>query len=93
MNAVHLSANLDVAYELVEVRHGSGLGTIYRTGKTPSGTIDAVKAEFTNVLDRAFGRDGEDKRVRLQTLKATLEGAWKEDGVARRDVRQLLESI
>ncbi|KAL1948025.1 hypothetical protein VTO73DRAFT_12100 [Trametes versicolor] len=93
MNAVHLSANIDVAYELVEVRHGSGLGPICRTGKTPSGTLDAVKAEFTDVLDRAFGKDGEEKRARLQTLKATLEGAWKEDGVARRDVRQLLEGI
>lgn len=93
MNAVHLSANLDVAYELVEVRHGSGLGPMYRTGKTPSGTVDAVKVEIADVLDRAFGKDGEEKRARLQTLKATLEDAWKEDGVARRDVRQLLESI
>ncbi|KAL1948024.1 hypothetical protein VTO73DRAFT_12099 [Trametes versicolor] len=92
-NAVHLVDNLDVAYELVEVRHGSGLSTIYRTGKTPNGSINAVKAEIGDVLDRAFGKDGEEKRARLKALKTTLEGAWKEDGAARRDALQLLESI
>lgn len=49
---------------------------IYRTGTNPSGTINAVKAEVRDpVLDLALGKDGEEKRVMLEALKITLEGA------------------
>lgn len=90
---MHLTENLNVAYELIEVRHGSGLGPIYRTGKTPTGTLDAVKVEINDVLDHAFGADGAEKHARLQTLRRTLEGAWDEGGVARREVRTFLEGV
>ncbi|KAI0745748.1 UDP-Glycosyltransferase/glycogen phosphorylase [Earliella scabrosa] len=93
VNAVHLADTLDVAYELIEVRHGSGLGKIYRTGRTPIGTVDAVKAELREVLDRAFGEDGARKRENLVALHKTLQTAWAEDGDARRDVEAFLDDI
>lgn len=93
MNAIHLSETLNVAYELIEVRHGSGAGKIYRNGRTPVGTIEAVMAEMRDVLDRAFGEDGARKRKNLLALRETLRAAWAEDGVARRDVEAFLDDI
>ena len=93
VNAIYLSEALDVAYELIEVRHGSGAGTIYRNGRTPIGTVEAVKAELRDVLDRALGEDGAKKRENLLTFRKTLQTAWAEDGVARRDVEAFLDEI
>ena len=93
VNTIHLTDTLNVAYELIEVRHGSGLGKIYRNGRTPIGTIDAVKAEVRDVLDRAFGEDGAKKRENLLELRKTLQAAWTEGGVARREVEAFLDDI
>ncbi|KAI0745747.1 UDP-Glycosyltransferase/glycogen phosphorylase [Earliella scabrosa] len=93
VNAIHLSETLNVAYELIQVRHGSGAGKIYRNGRTPVGTIEAVMAEMRDVLDRAFGEDGARKRKNLLALRETLRAAWAEDGVARRDVEAFLDDI
>ncbi|KAJ8455277.1 hypothetical protein ONZ51_g12539 [Trametes cubensis] len=92
-NAIHLAEDLVVAYELLEVRNGAGLGTIYRTGKTPSGTIDAVKSELLDILARAFGSDGDAKRARLSELKSKLQGAWKEGGEARKDMVAFIDNV
>ena len=92
-NAIHLSEGLDIAYELIEVRHGVGAGKIYRTGRTPVGTIDAVKKEMHGVLERAYGEDGARKRAKLHSVRKTLQAAWSENGVARRDVEAFLDDI
>ncbi|EIW53235.1 UDP-Glycosyltransferase/glycogen phosphorylase [Trametes versicolor FP-101664 SS1] len=93
VNAIHLTDHLDVAYELLEVRHGTGLGPIFRTGKTPTGTLAAVREELGKVLECAFGEDGQAKRKRLQVLRTTLDQAWAEDGVARAEVESFLEDL
>ncbi|OJT07325.1 Anthocyanidin 3-O-glucosyltransferase 5 [Trametes pubescens] len=93
LNAVYLSEELNVAYELIEVRNGCGLGKIYRNGRTPVGTIDAVKEEMRGVLDQAFGADGAEKRARLQVLRKKLQVAWNEDGIARREVGSFLDDF
>ncbi|EIW63502.1 UDP-Glycosyltransferase/glycogen phosphorylase [Trametes versicolor FP-101664 SS1] len=93
LNAIHLTEGLNVAYELIEVRNGCGLGKIYRNGRTPVGTIDAVKEEMRGVLDQAFGADGAEKRVRLQGLRTKLQAAWNEDGIARREVGAFLDEF
>ncbi|KAI0645536.1 UDP-Glycosyltransferase/glycogen phosphorylase [Trametes meyenii] len=92
-NAIHLSETLDVAYELIEVRHGTGLGKIYRDGRVPVGTIDAVKEEARAILEKAFGEDGTAKRARLQPLRMKLQAAWSEDGIARREVEAFLDEL
>lgn len=93
INAIHLTDHLNVAYELIEVRNGSGLGPIYRNGKKPTGTIDAVKAEMHDVLDRAFGEDGTKKRESVRALQKTLRAAWSDDGTARKEVESLLDEL
>ncbi|OSD07192.1 glycosyltransferase family 1 protein [Trametes coccinea BRFM310] len=101
-NAVHLSDGLNVAYELIEVRNGHGLGRIYRTGYTPVGTLDAVREELRDVLARAFGADGEAKRGRVEALKERLLSAWQGSGsgqgrlkdgsgIGRREVEAFLD--
>ncbi|KAJ8495343.1 hypothetical protein ONZ51_g1760 [Trametes cubensis] len=92
-NAVHLSDNLDVAYELLEVRLGAALEPTFRTSRELTGTVDAVTTEFRDVLARALGADGGAKRARLQGLRERLRDAWAQDGqgddekgVARREV-------
>ncbi|KAH9914503.1 UDP-Glycosyltransferase/glycogen phosphorylase [Epithele typhae] len=82
-----------IGYELLEVRTGHGLKKIYRTGYTPVGTVEAVRAEARRVLTQAFGEDGKEKRARLPAIREALLGEWKEDGRSRRDVLAFLESL
>ncbi|KAI9066601.1 glycosyltransferase family 1 protein [Trametes sanguinea] len=91
INAVHLTENFKAAYELIEVRTGLGLQPIYRNSKAPMGTLDAVKAEARDVLARAFGVDGEQKRAQLLKLREAVLAEWDEPtdenpgGTSRRD--------
>ncbi|KAI0760930.1 UDP-Glycosyltransferase/glycogen phosphorylase [Trametes elegans] len=92
-NALHLSENLCIAYELLSVRHGAGLGRIFRTGVVPDGSLASVRAEITDVLRRAFGDEGEEMRQRLEGVRAKLDRAWNEDGEARREVGEWLDGL
>ena len=92
-NAIHLTETLDAGYELLEVRTGHGLRPIYRNGKTPSGTLEAVRAEAEDVLRRAFGEEGKAKRDRLLAVKERLDAAWEEGGASRRDAEAFLDAI
>ncbi|KAI0324845.1 UDP-Glycosyltransferase/glycogen phosphorylase [Cubamyces sp. BRFM 1775] len=92
-NVIHLTDELNVAYELLEGRDGWGLGTVHRTGFTPSGTVSAIEGELREVLVRAFGTDGYAKRARLRELKAKLQAAWEVGGSARESVQTLLDSM
>lgn len=97
-NAIHLSRTLRIAYELLEVRNGVGLGPVYETGVAPAGTLDAVRTELRGVLGRAFGSErgeGEAMRARLGELRGELREAWGEGegGVARSGVEAFLDSL
>ena len=93
LNAILCAEKHETSYELLEVRSGHGLRPICRTGYTPSGTIDAVKAEARDVLTNAFGKDGAAKRERLQALRKAVLGEWEEGGASRRDVEAFLNSL
>ncbi len=93
LNAIYLSETLDAAFELIEVRHGAGTGKIYRNGRVPVATVDAVKAEMRDVLERAYGEEGARKRANLLSLRKTLQAAWSENGIARREVESFLDEL
>ena len=93
VNAIHLTDHIGAAYELIEVRNGAGLGPILRNGKTPTGTLDAVKEEMRDVLHRAFGKDGEKKREKVRELRNTLQAAWSEGGIAKKEVEAMLDEL
>lgn len=75
-NAAHMSHGLNIAYELFEARNGPALNTVYRTGKAPTGTVDAFCLEAKDILKKAFGEDGMHKRNNVLKLKQKTEEAW-----------------
>ena len=93
MNVLLLTSVHDVAYELLEVRTGNGLKPIYRTGKAPTGTPEAVRAEAREVLEKAFGEDGAKKRENLQALRKSVTREWEDGGASKRDVSLFLDSL
>ncbi|KAI0745368.1 UDP-Glycosyltransferase/glycogen phosphorylase [Earliella scabrosa] len=93
LNTVHITDNLQIGYELLEVRTGDGLKPIYRTGYTPKGTVEAVKAEAREVLTKAFGEDGAKKRAKLEELRKKVISEWEDGGSSKRDVTAFLDSL
>ncbi|KAI0644656.1 UDP-Glycosyltransferase/glycogen phosphorylase [Trametes meyenii] len=93
LNAVHIAEQLKIGYELVEVRTGYGTRARRRDGRKPVGTIEALKAEARDVLAKAFGPDGAEKRKRLEVLTQAIGNEWKEGGSALRDVSAFLDSL
>lgn len=94
VNSAHLSSNLHIAYELFEVRSGvNGLKPLYRTGKAPVGTIEAVRTEAKDVLTKAFGEDGEIKRANVIAMKKAIASSWEENGASQRDLETFVDSI
>ena len=57
------------------------------------GTIDAIKVEVRNVLQRAFGEDGARKRERLAGMSKAVNSQWAEGGGSRRDVVAFLDAL
>ena len=93
LNAVHIADQLEIGYELLEVRTGDGLRPIYRTGHTPQGTVEALKAELQEVLQKAFGEDGAKKRAKLMQLREAVNGEWNEGGLSRKEASDFLDSL
>ncbi|KAF8583155.1 glycosyltransferase family 1 protein [Ramaria rubella] len=91
-NAAHLTLNLDVGFELIEVRTGYGLRPLHR-GVTPKGTIEAVAAEARDVLRRAQGPEGARKRRNAKKLRDDLRKEWDEGGNALTNLRQFLDNL
>lgn len=90
--AAHLSENLKVAFELIEVRTGeSGLKPLHRTGRAPKGTREAVGVEMREVIDACRGPKGVELRKNAGDVQAQLLGAWKDDGVATQNLRAFLD--
>lgn len=93
VNSLHLTHNLDVAFELFEVRTGHGLRRVNRTGLAYAGTLDAVRREANETLDKAFGADGERKRANIAKLRQSMDSAWSEQGPSRRALERFLDTI
>ncbi|KAI0760274.1 UDP-Glycosyltransferase/glycogen phosphorylase [Fomes fomentarius] len=93
LNAVLIADIHKIGYELLEVRTGGGLKPIYRTGFVPKNTVDALKAEAREVLTKALGADGKEKRARLEGVRKGVMGAWEEGGSSLRDASAFLDSL
>ena len=89
INAAYLTLNLDVAFEIFEVRTGPGLRPLHR-GVRPTGTIEAITAEARNVLERARGPEGERKRRNAQAMRHKWKKEWEEGGDALINLRKFL---
>ncbi|KAG5650746.1 hypothetical protein H0H81_011177 [Sphagnurus paluster] len=89
--AANVTENLKAGIELFEVRTGKGLRPIYRNGKTPKGTREAVGEEIRYVVDMCRGPEGEELRRNAERLKVEFNCAWEEGGSARLAMRQFLK--
>ncbi|KAJ6577343.1 UDP-Glycosyltransferase/glycogen phosphorylase [Mycena capillaripes] len=90
--AKHLTQNLNVAFELVEVRTGLGLKPAYGTGKTPQGTREAVGKEIRETIDQLRGEVGKEKRKNVEQLKLEMNKAWDEGGSAKSTLQAFLKN-
>ncbi|GJJ15650.1 hypothetical protein Clacol_009928 [Clathrus columnatus] len=90
INAVNVRLNHDVAYQLLEVRTGSGLKPLYR-GVEPQGSIESAVEEFRHVWAKAQGEDGARKRSNVQQLKEKYKFLWEEGGSSLKDYKKFLQ--
>ena len=84
---MHLTLCLDMAFEMVEVRTGTGLKPLYR-GVKSTGNVGAVGAEMRTILKKTRA-DGECER-HVESLGEMWKGEWEEGGNALKNPRQLL---
>ena len=90
--AAHLSCNLKVAFELVEIRTGSGGSQpMLRNGRAPKVTREAVGEEFRQVIDACRGEQGRELRRNVEELQRKFGKAWEDGGEAKREVNAFLE--
>ncbi|KDR73125.1 hypothetical protein GALMADRAFT_158264 [Galerina marginata CBS 339.88] len=90
--AAHLTENLNVAFELIEVRTGeNGLKPLYRNGRAAKGTREAVGIEIREVIDACRGQKGEELRKNAEGIKDEFAEAWRTDGVSRKELHTFLE--
>ena len=88
--APHLTENLNVAFELYQVRTGDGLKPLARNGLAAEGTREAVGVEIRQTIDLCRGEKGQVKRSNAEQLKVKFAKAWEEDGTARQEIRKVL---
>ena len=90
IGAAHLTENLNVAFELFQVRTGEGLKLIHRNGLTPQGTRAAVGIELRHTIDLCHSEKGQELRRNAEKFRVMFMKAWEEDGAARREIRKFL---
>ena len=97
--AAHVTENLDVAFELFQVRTGQGLkGPVARknglaaaaAAASPEGTRHAVGIEIRQTIDLCRSEKGRELRSNAEKLKVKIKNAWEEDGSARQEMRSFL---
>ncbi|KAH8110155.1 UDP-Glycosyltransferase/glycogen phosphorylase [Phellopilus nigrolimitatus] len=90
-NAANLTITHGLGYELFEIRSGHGLRPVHRLGdRTPEGTVDALEREIRDVLTKARGTDGQNKRANVKRFREELVKNWEQDGVCWNEIEKLL---
>ena len=88
--AAHLTENLNVAFELIQVRIGEELKPIHRNGLAPQGTREAVGIEIRQTIDMCHGEKGQELRRNAEQFKVKFAKAWEQDGIASREIHEFL---
>lgn len=85
-----MTENLNVAFELFQVRTGDGLKPLARNGIAAEGTREAVGIEIRQTIDLCRTERGQVMRRNAEQLKLRFAKAWEEDGTARQEIRKFL---
>ena len=89
--AAHLTGNLNVAFELFQVRTGDGVKPLARNGISAEGTREAVGIEIRRTIDLCRSEKGQVMRSNAEQIKVNFAKAWEEeDGAARQEMRKFL---
>ncbi|KDR69167.1 hypothetical protein GALMADRAFT_145572 [Galerina marginata CBS 339.88] len=89
--AAHLTENLNVAIELIEVRTGEhGLKPLLRNGRAAKGTREAVGLEIREVIDSCRGAKGKELRKNAEDMQSKFAEAWQDNGISRKELRAFL---
>ena len=88
--AAHLTENLNVAFELFQVRTGGGLKPVARNGIAAKGTREAVGIELRQTIDLCRGEKGQKMKSNAKQLKVKFAQTWEENGMARQEIRKIL---
>jgi hypothetical protein len=88
--AAHLTENLNVAFELFQVRTSDGLKPLARNGLAAEGTREAVGIEIRQTIDLCRSEKGEEMRRNAEQLKMKFAQTWEEDGMAKQEIRKFL---
>ena len=88
--AAHITENLNVAFELVQVRTRHILQPMHRNGLAPQGTREAVGIEIRQTIDLCRGEKGQEIRKNAEEFKVRFAKAWDDDGPARREMHDFL---
>ena len=89
--AAHITENLNVAFELYQVRTGVGhLKPLARNGLAAEGTRKAVGIEIRQTIDLCRSEKGEEMRRNAERFKVEFSQTWEEDGMAKQEIRNFL---
>ena len=90
--AAHLTENLNVAFELFQVRTWDGHKPLAsaRNGRAVKGTREAMGIEIRQTIDLCRSEKGKEMRRNAEQLKMKFTQAWEEEGMARQEIRKLL---
>ena len=76
------------------MRTGHGLRPVHRLGdKAPEGTIEAVRREALEVLGKAYGKDGQEKRGKAQRLSREFARGWEVGGSSWQELSRAMEIL
>ena len=89
-SAAHLTENLNVAFELFQVRTGKGVKPLARNGIAAEGTREAVGIEIRQTIDLCRSEKGQEKRRNAGELKTKFAQTWEEDGKGRQEICKFL---
>ncbi|PPQ80127.1 hypothetical protein CVT25_001426 [Psilocybe cyanescens] len=91
MGAAHISEDLKVGLELVEVRTGDrGIKPLKRDRRQAKGTREAVGVEIRQVIDDCRGEKGKILQKNAAEMKAKLAGVWLDGGDSKKDFEAFL---
>ena len=89
--AAHLTENLNVAFELFQVRTGDGLKPLARNGVAAEGTREAVGIEIRRTIDLCRSEKGKEMKSNAEKLKVKFAQTWEEGGMGRREILKFLD--